>query len=203
MLLFLSSLKLPYFVIGLGILLVERCWKAIGLCFVMFVATFAVGAVWSSPAWMSGYLSTIGRYITGNFSEGGFFWGGFHSGTPTWQYVSRGFLTPEVTQAVQWGARILGAVLMFALFVRGPSMAPSQRVSNSLRILLGTYLVFSSYLGNYEQILLLLCPLVALATGRYGGLKAMLVLLLVFGALSEGLMPPLASFLCKVLVLVL
>lgn len=95
-LLFLSSLKLPYFIIALGMLTVERCWKAIALCGVCLGLCFLIGAWWSSPQWMAGYGATIVRYAFGRFSEGGFYWGDFQSETATWDHISQDLIPSQL-----------------------------------------------------------------------------------------------------------
>lgn len=87
------------------------------------------------------------------------------------------------------------------VFVRAPRIAAPRRVYLTLRILLATYLIFSSYLGYYEQLLLVLCPLIAIGTGQSRGWRALASLLLVYVALSDQVFSPLLSFVCKVLVL--
>lgn len=202
-LLFLSSLKLPYFIVGLGMLVVERCWRAIALCAVFFVLCFIVGAVWASPEWLSGYGATMVRYALGRFSEGGFYWGGFQSETLTWSRVSRDWVSPEIALVVMWCGRVSGAIGLGVLFFKGARFTAPQRVNWSLRIMLATYLIFSSYLGVYEQLLLVLCPLVGVGTGRGRGWRTYVSFLLVYVALSDQMFPPVLSFVCKVLVFAL
>jgi len=202
-LLFLSSLKLPYLIVCLGMLVVERGWRAIVLCAVFFVLCFIVGAVWASPEWMSGYGATIVRYALGRFSEGGFFWDGFQSETLTWSRFARDLVSPEISSFVMWCGRAFGAVGLSVLFCKGFRLTAPQRVNTSLRLLLGTYLIFSSYLGVYEQMLLVLCPLVAVGTGQGRGWRTLVSFLFVYVALSDRIFPPVLSFLCKLLVFAL
>lgn len=199
-LLFLSSIKLPYLVVGFGLLFVERRWSAIGLCVALFLGCYGIGALWATPEWISGFFSTIARYITGSFSDGEFYFADFQANSLTWERVAGRFVSPSFAVVGQWLGRCVGVIGMLYLFCLKDRMATPIRVQLCLRLLLGTYLIFSSYLGYYEQLLLVLCPLVSIATQSISLSRAIVSFLLVYGALSDAVFPPVVSFICKVLV---
>jgi hypothetical protein len=199
-LLFLASIKLPYLVVGLGLLLVERRWAAIGLCTALFLGCFAIGAVWATPEWMSGYMATIGRYVSGSFSDGEFYVADYQADSLTWERVASRFVSPSFAMVGQWLGRGVGVIGMLSLFCLRERIAAPLRVELCLRLLLGTYLIFSSYLGYYEQLLLVLCPLVSVVVRPMTLSRALASFLLVYVALSDAVFPPVVSFMCKVLV---
>lgn len=199
-LLFLASIKLPYLVVGLGLLIVERRWAAIGLCAALFLGCFVIGAVWGTPEWMSGYMATIGRYVSGSFSDREFYMADFQANSLTWERVASRFVSPSFAIVGQWFGRGVGVISMLSVFCLRDRIATPLRVELSLRLLLGTYLIFSSYLGYYEQLLLVLCPLVSVVARPMSLPRALASFLLVYVALSDAVFPPVISFMCKVLV---
>lgn len=161
LILFLLSLKSHYFIIGLGMLAIERRWRSILLgCGLITVAVLTMDP-YGDQRLVPDFFRTMEHFS--GFDEAGnngFYRGEFASSTPTWLTVTEGVLPDCLRHFVNTAAVIIGALGLVILFIRSKAIPTTKRLTAASAIMTGVYLCFSPYLGFYEQLLLIV-PLIA------------------------------------------
>ncbi len=187
--LFLLSLKSHYFMIGLGMLAIERQWRSILLgCSLISVAVLMLDP-YGDQRLVPDFLRTM-EHFSGidDSGDNGFYRGEFASSTPTWLTVTEGILPDPLRHFVNTAAVIIGALSLVTLFIRSKAIPTTKRLTAASAIMTGVYLCFSPYLGFYEQLLLIV-PLITGAEPELFHSRRATLLMLVGVMLSLSSLP--------------
>lgn len=201
MLLFLLSLKAPYFAIGTALLVMERRWRALGAGITITVAGMLLTEPFGTGHLMKHFLETLSRYSTQHAGSGGFYWGEFGSHTPTWLNSSAGLIPDDTRLFINSCAIGLGGLLYGTLFLKSARFDRQLRLTITTSLVVGVYLCFSPYLGFYDQLLIVLPVFAAL---QPASLDSRTLAFAVIGSLSFSLssfQPLVAVFAQKLLFL--
>lgn len=155
------SVKLPYLLIGVGLLGIFHRWRAIFYGVALIILLVLIASVWADPGWLGEYVLVMQSYSRRDFSAGGFVWGDYGATTPTVTTMLRPVVSSQMLGFFSFGAAVGAAVVVAKLVLRPQPLDRGDVLLVGVITLVGTYLLFAPYLGSYEDLLLLL-PVVVL-----------------------------------------
>jgi len=160
------SIKAPYLFIGVGLLGLFHRWRAILLGGALGAVVLAVASEWAQPGWLVEYGAVMRQYSVRDFTDGGFVWADYGGGTPTVTNILRGLVSEEVIGGITSGAAVFAAVILAFLCVRFDWRSRGRTLLVGCTTIIGTYLLFSPYLGGYEDLFILLPVAVLYVVGE-------------------------------------